>query len=82
MIAGKWPGGLTAAGASLKRIRREAMPLYEYRCADCAIVDKRIAGFDDACAVCHACGGLMVRLTDPFTVLWDEELKCQNLQKK
>lgn len=39
------------------------MPLYTYRCVDCQTQDQRVAGPDDATAVC-VCGGLMLRL-DP-----------------
>jgi putative FmdB family regulatory protein len=48
------------------------MPLYNYQCLDCRRRDQRIAGFDDATAVCHLCGGLMLRLCDPFAASLDE----------
>ena len=52
------------------------MPLYEYSCSDCGAKDHRIGAIDDNCAICHKCGGLMMRLDDPFQVLlWDEVKK-------
>ena len=40
------------------------MPIYSYQCVDCHTQDQRIAGLDDACARCIACGGLMLRLDE------------------
>lgn len=40
------------------------MPAYEYQCVTCGGRDQRIAGMDDATAVCTACGGLMLRLDE------------------
>ncbi len=48
------------------------MPLYSYRCLDCHAEDQRLAGLDDATAICVNCGGMMLRLEDPFLLLWDE----------
>ncbi len=42
------------------------MPLYDYQCVDCTERDLRIGGLDDAMAICHICGGVMLRLDDPF----------------
>ncbi len=42
------------------------MPLYTYTCVDCGAKDKRIGAFDDNVAICHECGGLMLRLDDPW----------------
>jgi putative FmdB family regulatory protein len=54
------------------------MPLYDYQCVDCGAKDQRIGAIDDGCALCVACGGLMLRITDPFINLWDDgETKCQ-----
>ncbi len=50
------------------------MPLYNYQCPDCGAHDQRLGGLDDHLALCLDCGGLMLRLDDPFTVeLWDEK---------
>jgi putative FmdB family regulatory protein len=52
------------------------MPLYEYQCVDCGQCDQRVAGLDDHFALCVACGGLMARLDDPWTVdLCDKEVQ-------
>lgn len=48
------------------------MPIYDYQCTDCKAADLRVAGLDDQVAVCHLCGGRMIRTSDPFIVLWDE----------
>lgn len=37
------------------------MPLYAYRCLDCAGQDIRVAGLDDHTALCIQCGGVMLR---------------------
>jgi putative FmdB family regulatory protein len=50
------------------------MPLYNYKCLDCHATDQRLAGLDDATALCVKCGGLMLRLDDPFIHLWDDIL--------
>jgi predicted nucleic acid-binding Zn ribbon protein len=43
------------------------MPLYPYECILCRQMNDRWAGVDDHRAVCHACGGLMLRRdTDLF----------------
>ncbi len=40
------------------------MPLYCYRCLDCGSWDRRVAGIDDATALCIRCKGLMLRVDD------------------
>jgi putative FmdB family regulatory protein len=40
------------------------MPLYNYQCVDCGGRDQRVAGIDDATAICVQCGGLMLRLEE------------------
>lgn len=42
------------------------MPLYDYQCGDCGAKDLRIGAIDDQVALCVECGGLMLRLDDPF----------------
>lgn len=44
------------------------MPIFEYRCIDCAHTESLVAGLDDASALCPKCQGLMLRLDeDLFT---------------
>jgi putative FmdB family regulatory protein len=53
------------------------MPLYDYQCTDCGRQDQRIGALDDYTALCVDCGGLMLRLDDPFDPaipLWDEKV--------
>ncbi|MEW6657715.1 MAG: FmdB family zinc ribbon protein [Thermodesulfobacteriota bacterium] len=40
------------------------MPIYSYRCLDCGSWDQRVAGLDDATAICIKCKGLMLRVND------------------
>lgn len=37
------------------------MALCEYRCIDCAAVDRRLGGLNDSLAICDQCGGLMFK---------------------
>jgi predicted nucleic acid-binding Zn ribbon protein len=54
------------------------MPLHNYRCLDCHALDRRIAALDDHTAICHTCGGLMLRQDDPWAVeLWDDRINPQ-----
>ena len=39
------------------------MPPYPYKCLVCGAPDVRLAGIADDTAVCHMCGGLMLRLS-------------------
>lgn len=41
------------------------MSIYTYRCVDCNRQEQIIGGLDDSVALC-TCGGLMLRLDDPF----------------
>lgn len=58
------------------------MPIYDYQCVDCSYTDQRVAGIDDHIALCHVCGGLMMRLdgVDIFQGLAveAEEKPCTN----
>lgn len=50
------------------------MPLYSYQCSECGAKDERWGGLDDQFAVCHVCGGRMIRTTaDPISMV--EEVK-------
>jgi len=40
------------------------MPVYEYQCVDCGVLDQRVAGLDDQTAICTRCGSLMLRLDE------------------
>jgi putative FmdB family regulatory protein len=40
------------------------MPVYDYQCVECGGRDQRVAGIDDATALCVSCGGLMLRLDE------------------
>jgi len=40
------------------------MPIYDYQCVDCGDRELRVAGLDDHTALCHQCGGLMLRLDE------------------
>ncbi len=40
------------------------MPIYSYQCVECGGREERVAGIDDATALCVSCGGLMLRLDD------------------
>ena len=51
------------------------MPLFEYQCIDCHARDQRIAGLDDYTARCVQCGGLMLRISDPFGFIITQEEK-------
>ncbi|TSA08034.1 MAG: hypothetical protein D4R73_09260 [Deltaproteobacteria bacterium] len=42
------------------------MPIYEYKCTECEVTDTLVAATFEDVATCHLCGGLMVRLDDPF----------------
>lgn len=57
------------------------MPLYVYQCVDCGDNDQRIAGLDDAVALCTSCGGLMLRLDEDIFGPYFEEALCPSLEK-
>jgi len=50
------------------------MPIYEYQCAECGGRDQRVAGLDDATALCVSCGGLMLRLDEDVFAPYFEEV--------
>jgi putative FmdB family regulatory protein len=51
------------------------MPIYEYRCVECGTRDERVAGLDDATALCVACSALMLRLDEDIFKPYFEEAR-------
>ncbi len=43
------------------------MPVYEYQCVDCGVLDQRIGAIDDHTAICALCGSLMLRLDEDLS---------------
>jgi|GEM_PF-400191 putative FmdB family regulatory protein len=50
------------------------MPIYDYQCVECGGRDERVAGLDDATALCVFCGGLMLRVDEDVFAPYFEEV--------
>lgn len=56
------------------------MPVYDYKCRSCELIEERVCGFDDNQVVCTECGEIMDRTIsdyDAFTYYFDNPQKAQ-----
>lgn len=50
------------------------MPIYEFKCLDCAAVEQRLAGPHDIAAICARCNGMMLRFDDEAMGLYFDKV--------